>query len=327
MQNVSLYTNSPNMQIQTEKKSEPKKSILGVIAGTIGGSFVNSGMKAPIQSIPNYMQNIGKSLTNDEFKAIREGSLKALEKSNLANKGVEILTINHSNIFDVSRKCTEEMLKKIKIKSDMMPDIIENFMQTACSQVAQGKNAFFNPKVNKILVGENKELSATVFHEMGHAMNTNFSKLGKILQKTRGLNVVAVPIIAITSVLHRNKYDEYGEQSKLNKAGEFIKKHSGVLTALSWAPTILEEGMASLKGGKLAKELLDKSLVKKINKTNALGFASYVLCAAASIAGIKVATAISDKITEKKHQKKLQKLMAKNDAENTINIRINLQKT
>ena len=51
-------------------------------------------------------------------------------------------------------------------------------------------------------------------------------------------------------------------------------------------PKVAEEGFATLRGNKFAKQLLSPELFKKVVKTNALGFSTYVI--AAVLAGVGV---------------------------------------
>ncbi|MBQ2611149.1 hypothetical protein IJF81_02015, partial [bacterium] len=85
-------------------------------------------------------------------------------------------------------------------------------------------------------------------------MNANLSKFGKILQKCRPMALLAIPVSQIA--LWKTKKAP-GEEPKngLDKTTTFIKNNAGKLTFLAFLPTLLEEGLASVKGNKLAKKL------------------------------------------------------------------------
>lgn len=130
-------------------------------------------------------------------------------------------------------------------------------------------------------------------------MNANLSKFGKILQKCRPMALLAIPVSLIA--LWKTKKAP-GEEPKngLDKTTTFIKNNAGKLTFLAFLPTLLEEGLASVKGNKLAKKLLNPELAKKVAKTNALGFSSYALLATLSGLGVYLGTKVKDAIASKK---------------------------
>ena len=79
------------------------------------------------------------------------------------------------------------------------------------------------------------------------------------------------------------------------------------------APMLLEEGLASLRGQNLAKNLvkegtLSKELFKKIKLTNLGGFSSYATAILASIITCEVAIKVKDKIQQKYEEKRALKL-------------------
>ena len=78
------------------------------------------------------------------------------------------------------------------------------------------------------------------------------------------------------------------------------------------APMLLEEGLASLRGQNLAKNLvkdgtLSKELFKKIKLTNLGGFTSYATAILAAIVTCEVAIKVKDKIQQKYEDKKMRK--------------------
>ncbi len=285
-----------------QQPSKGKKAA-GFVAGLTVSGAVKQGVSMASQSVlmPN-MKKIGQGLTEAEFGQIKDAIKVITDKTQLAQKGVDIITVNSKNAQQVQDMIAESLSKKFKIlpkeafsvTADMMTDVTKN-----------GENAFFESGLNKIFIGEKKDLATSVFHETGHAMNYNLNKVTKVLQKCRGLQKLALPI-ALVALLHTDKTNKNGEQSKLNKAGGFVKKHAGSLTFLSFIPTLAEEGLASLKGAKVAKQMVDPALLKKINKSNLLGFASYALMAVAASVGIHLAVKVADKIRAPKKNTELQ---------------------
>lgn len=131
--------------------------------------------------------------------------------------------------------------------------------------IKEGYNAAFFAKANKIFMPE-KNLQLSVFHEIGHAINYNCSKLW---QKLYGISNLSSPLtyFAFSTQLFKNNKNE---EKKSSKKEAFIST-SPLL------PNLLEEGLASIKGEYEAKKLLNKDLYKKIIKNNGLSFLAYLL--------------------------------------------------
>ena len=83
----------------------------------------------------------------------------------------------------------------------------------------------------------------------------------------------------------------------------FVKDHSGILAFSTFLPTIIEEGMATVKGNKLAKQFLDPDLAKKVAQSNRYGFLSYVGVAAAVGLASFVGKIVKDAIAKTKVEK------------------------
>ena len=177
----------------------------------------------------------------------------------------------------------------------------------------EGINACYLPKANKIIT-PNKSLQTSVFHEMGHALNNNGGILLKSMQKCRPLAKIMPSVILLISLLNKRKTTDKPQENdtKIQKGADFIKKNAGTLTMLSFMPMVAEEGIASLRGQKVAKKLvnngnLSKELFKKIKLTNLGGFTTYALTAIATGIGAYLAVKAKDSIQAKYEQKKIEK--------------------
>lgn len=177
-----------------------------------------------------------------------------------------------------------------------------------------GLNAGFLPKANKIIT-PSKHLQTSVFHEMGHALNANGGKLLKGLQKVRPVAMLAPAVILLVSLLNKRKTTDAPQQgdNAIQKGADFVKKNAAGLTALSMLPMLLEEGLASLRGQGIAKNLvksgdLSKALLKKVRLTNLGGFASYALAVVGTALAAKAAIVVKDKIQAKHEAKVAEKL-------------------
>jgi hypothetical protein len=168
----------------------------------------------------------------------------------------------------------------------------------------QGSNAMYLKKTKTILIPQNK-LNLSVFHEMGHALNSN-NVVTNALQKIRPLALMIPAMVCFVSLTNQRKNtDETSiEDSKLQKGRDFVKRNAGKLTALSALPIVVEEGLATLKGNKLAKNSgLSKELYKKVKTLNFVGLSSYITAAAIAGLGTAFAVKVKDDIQTKYEHK------------------------
>ena len=187
-----------------------------------------------------------------------------------------------------------------------------------------GNNAAYLPRANKIITPD-KTLQTSVFHEMGHALNNNGGVILKALSKSRPAAKTLPAVILAVALLNKRKTtdEQSASDGKIQRVKDFVKRNAGKLTALSILPMVAEEGIASLRGGKIAKDLfkdgkLSKEILSKVNKTNLAGFASYAAYMAGMVAIANLTIKVKDKLQAKyeakedaKYQTKLEKYNAK----------------
>lgn len=165
--------------------------------------------------------------------------------------------------------------------------------------VAKGKNAFCLPLTRDIMINTDK-LAGASFHEMGHALNASGGKLIKSLAigcliTQKGF----IPIILAIGLLKNKKQN--GEEPKgiINKTTTYIKNNAGKLTFACLVPMLAEEGLASIRGAKIAKKVLDPKLLKKVNRNNFLAWTTYIAGTLVTTAAVSLAVKIRDKIAQK----------------------------
>ena len=93
-------------------------------------------------------------------------------------------------------------------------------------------------------------------------------------------------------------------------------------------PVLAEEGMATIRGQKLANQLLPKNIARKVLKGNAVAYTSYLITAlgfaAAAYTAVKVKDAFvnkrdAQKVEEQQNQQ-VQEQLSKNDDSKTKNV-------
>lgn len=187
--------------------------------------------------------------------------INIIDKNSIAN-----IQIAAKQTIKNNKKLKQKKLKLIYLNENnfkrLKPELQSN---NHIILIKEGYNAAFFAKTNKIFMPE-KNLQLSVFHEIGHAINYNCSKLWLKLYRISNLSMPLTYLTFSTQLFKNNK----NEEKKSSKKAAFIST-SPLL------PNLLEEGVASIKGEYEAKKLLSKDLYKKILKNNGLSFLAYFL--------------------------------------------------
>ena len=129
-------------------------------------------------------------------------------------------------------------------------------------------------------------------------MNKNLSKCANMLGKFRLMPILGGLMVTL-SLLKDKKRDDEKPLGFFDKTAIFIKNNVGKLVFASYIPMLAEEGLASIRGQKVAKKLLSPDVYKNVVKGNALGFSTYLLVAISASLGATFATKVRDKIVHK----------------------------
>ena len=292
---VSFKGNNTN----TEKQYK-KPGIFATVAGVMTGSIVNNIVNLPRvplgQMAGNGLDQLSQSVSKDELIKIENSIEETIKTSGLKDKGVSIIKATAENSDEIKQIIGKEANKGIL---KYLPKGFKKLLGDAqYTQLDFGANAFYTFVSKKILIPEDG-LGLAMFHEVGHAMNANLSKIGKMLQNCRGLFLLAMPI-SLIALFKTKKAPDEKPKNKLDEATTFIKNNAGKLTFMTFLPLLIEEGLASIKGNKIAKQMLTPELARKVAKTNALGFSTYFALAAFSSLGIYLGTKVKDMIAKPK---------------------------
>ena len=287
------------------QKPENEKIILGVIAGKATANAVEKG----IQYV-NRLQfhKAGTILNEEDTNAFRKIVDTAFEKSGLKQKGVtffEVTGVNDSNKYifkEYVNKSLPEKLKNIINKNRRLKNHFNCFCDNVLTKIAEGKNAMFMKQIDIIAINKEK-YAVSAFHEMGHAINKHFSNFAKCLNKLKGPMAVFTPIIMAIAILKRKKAEGEKTDGLFDKTTTFIKNNCTKLTFAAFLPKILEEGLASLQGAKLAKGLLPSQQFKKLNKMQTAAWLTYFGSAVAATAATATASKVRDFIASSKEIK------------------------
>ena len=298
-------TVSPVNVQNAQNNKQSKRSAAAIAAGAAIGAAPSAYVFYDTikKYSPEEMKSLGKTIQLmmpdvDTFENIQNIAQKALKDTGLAQKGVTINTVTPQNVDAVAQE-----IKSFASKQPFINRISQKFAQ----MFGYGGNAAYVTSNKKIYIGESGAFSS-VFHEMGHAMNGNFSKSMKILQKLRDVAPYCVPMLGLAlfaaGLLHRVKPESLDNpKSKWEKTKDFVKNNSGKLTFLTFLSILIEEGVASKKGIALAKNYLKPEQVAQLAKNYKRAFGTYAIVAALTSAGIGLGNIIADAIQNKKNEK------------------------
>ncbi len=316
MNNISSVSFQGSRNQTQTKQQKTKKNILGgALAIGAGGIAKNITSKAFSPMLLKGITKYSDGLTQDELAIANKGVVKVFEEiTNLAKKGVKLN--DYQSYPKTALQTFDE--KKFEQLANLVQQCIDNKDKKAAKQhfremfktsfdfastnairdtighsTKEGKNAFFVGKIPNFLkqAFENigfkpnsinvnlKKLPLAAFHEMGHAYNFNNSTFWKSIAKMRQISAFA-PLIALIPAFTKDiKAQDGKELTAKEKSHNAIRKFAPLAAAATYIPTLMEEGKATLRGNKWAKEVFKDTpnLIKKVAKSNTWGMASYTL--------------------------------------------------
>lgn len=229
-------------KLQNNDKSNNSKNALGIGVGTTIG----------LSPLP--------ILLRDKITALSDKALLK-KQERLLNKAIEMDSFE--NIINYA----DNIILKTSLKDKGVKIKRENHSNILCAR--------FNPKSNTILIND-KSFYASIFKEIGHALNFHNGKSTKFLLKMKKVCSKIVPIIGISGLfvklLHNKKTSK--NKTKFEKTKDFIRDNAGKILFLTYVPILIEEGIASKKALNLAKPYLTKLQQQKHMKNLSLAFCS-----------------------------------------------------
>ena len=215
------------------KTRTPLNEFEGYLLSTAVSSAILSPLLLAGKPFLNQLKK--EEVNNEEYK---DKFIKSLSLSELDKNGVEIV---HAQYADV-------------------PQVYKS-----------GKNAAFDPAVNKVIVNTDK-ISSAGFHELGHAMNALKSKYGvKYLAKLRAPGYAIAGLMEYFAIFSRTK-----PKGAPRSFSDVIEDNCGKIAFLAMLPIVVEEAVASYRGIKLAKASgLSENLVKNLKKLYSKALLTY----------------------------------------------------
>lgn len=267
-----IYLLFMNMNgVSINKKDDYIRTGIGTTLGIAPLGYLAYDTLKPLskQEIKLYQQAMTNIMPSvDSFENTKAVAQTILNNEGLADKGVKIFVSNNT---PESTNKLNELFKSEKPK--LFVEKLKTMFQNGC-------NACYHPKSKSVII--NDEIShSSIFHEIGHAKHFNSKNpLMKLLVNSKNLTPMGISVVAplALGVAMFHKVDNTKPQkdkSKTEKTLDFVSNHAGKLTLASYIPIVLEEGLASIDGIKMAKKYLKPEQISKLKDNYFKAFQTY----------------------------------------------------
>lgn len=296
--NGQFYPNNKIIVTEDEKVYKKPSTLGGVGAGLVGmtvASPVANLTKKPFAKMALAEIN-SLSTQGDVYK---KAAAQAFENSGLAEKGVKLIDASKLTAEEITQISKEALPKWVNKLPASAKNRVEQKLSKQIEGLKRGNNAAFVPTSNKILVSGEK-MSGATFHEMGHALNKNTPGIGRVLAKLRQPGMILASVALLIGAFKRKKADGEQPSGIVDRATTFIKNNAGKVAFAGFIPLLAEEGLASIKGAKLAKPLISPDAYKKLNKMHGKAFLTYLGAAVCMGLAARTASWVHDKLSAPK---------------------------
>ena len=240
LQNGWEYSRSPVNQVQQNDSED---------VANAGNAVCVAGMLRLAQwGISKLSDIFATALMAGKEFASEKDVMKVAERMKKDNElSANIHYIDHNN--------------KVALQS-MFPNL-----QKDLDVVADGRNAFYTNKGNFAVAPKSKP--SLILHELGHATNFEKSFVMRNLQKLRAFGALAPVVLTFM-----NRASGQSEDGKKN----FWERNAGKIGFMAMMPTIIEEGVASIRGIKMAKKVMGaKANLSALKRNYFFAWMTYVL--------------------------------------------------
>ena len=282
-------------------------TILG--ASAAGGLFALGANSLAHNSTLKTLKRSQKYITPDLVD-------KAMDLPEIKKLGVTLIDSRWNDLRNDAAKRYREKLNKLKEQKkkaipkciSKLEEFVINSRRKELHSLPMGNQAYnlYNPLSSKSTIMLNKQRGgAFLFHELGHAKNFGSKGIAKILTVLRK-PYITIPLImaGLLCATIPRATEEKGD-TFWGKTKNILKDSCVGITALGAMAVPLEEGVASIRGAKIAKQVLSKEQLKAVNKINLKAFCTYGSIAGGAILATYLASKITDKIVERKNEQVL----------------------
>jgi len=266
-------------------------------------------------------------IDNDTFF---NSAQKTFKTTGLKEKGVSIINVDNKNVNEITENVIKEAQEKDKERREKQLNKLKEYfrkrgkeykpskaekkidewlkkftdrmnrkMRKHLKEIAKGENACYAPDVQKVLLNKEK-MGFSTFHELGHGISWHSHGFRKFNAVLGNFTPFAIPLLLAVGLLKNKKKDKQENKGFWNKITTFIKNNCGLLAGACFVPVLIEEGLASHSGAKMAKTVLNKNMYKKLIKLQKTAYSSYILGTLITMGMVTLAVKLRDKIVDKK---------------------------
>lgn len=193
--------------------------------------------------------------------------------------------VNNGLLIGKINKHYTDKIKDDNLLKNMAGEMLEKhgLANTVSASLGTDGEAYYTAIGNKIVIGKDK--ASALFHEIGHAVIENNTKILKKLQNFRGnYTFLALALYALMPQHRTQNYDMYGRRKKeglFEKIKNLITNPTVIVPLAAFSPELITEAKASKIGLKFLKEkvksgAIEKSLYKNIKKSYLACFSTYL---------------------------------------------------
>lgn len=268
--------------------------------GVAGWGTYRATRAAIVRPYGRYYTDVMKKIITDEHISIADAAKDVFQTSKLRVNGFQIKELTKDTADTFINETVSRAYPKMKPRKNLLYYILgpnkADKLRNSLKSVAEGNNACYIPWMKAVAVNRDKKGFA-VFHELGHAMNHTGKGLGKSLHRIRNYGSLALPFVLAYGLLTNKKENpRYADE----KVHNFVKEHCGALMFACMIPTLMEEGLASINGAKIAKPKLSKDLYNKMCKGYTRAWGTYAMSAIAIGLCGSLAVYVRDKVVGNK---------------------------
>mgnify|MGYP003571293009 CR=1 FL=1 len=287
---TNTHVSEPVNNEKKQKKDGKLREGLSIFAALGSTGAINSIYNSSIAvKLDNNLKKI-EAQSSQYNNMLSSAGYLAFYNSGLKTKGVKMPAL------DIIQDIYNCEVSKIPFKG-IFQRKKQKKICNSIKRVLDGTGALYKVNEKHILVNMDR-LPAASFHEMGHALNYNSVGIGKLLAKLRPIGGLANLFLAV-AVLRKPKAEGEESETRIGRGLDFIKKNCTTLSALSLLPLVLEEGLASIKGIKLAKGLLNEPAMKSMKRVCGAGWLTYFGAAVSSVLAVYAADKVRNKTAQK----------------------------
>lgn len=288
--------NSQQQYSGMERKSLIKDTVAGLSAYYLSKK-VRNAISIPLTACSKRLHSVSDI---DNFRIMTKIITDRISKELKITPGIKIRDFSKTTPQGYVQKFQElEAVHKKSLKGKKLFEKLKqifNFRKTKRTytmykSVSAGNNAVFYKEKNQILININKR-GLALFHELGHAINSNASKFWSTIQKIKPFTKKSPTIFLLAALLIPAKQKDEKPKGIIDKTLTFIRDNAGKLTFISMLPIIAEEFSATMRGNKLAKCL--PKHYKQAVKGNYIASLTYVVGAVTAAIGVGAVSKIKE---------------------------------